>query len=261
MGNMQFFYQNFVNTSTQVYVSTGSTSSNYLFDRDKNNYYQSSGDNSDLTTTTIRVTFVSYQDVDYVAIQNINFKSFRLYYNSDTANLFSLTSGDTGTSVWTGNSATSLFLKLESRKSITSIFIEATATVVANSEKKCGEIWALKNYHQLTHNPTSRGYDPEIDRKSYEHEMSDGGIATYFIADKFTAKIKLEYISTSAHDTLQALYEEFTPFVFAPFPTATGWDSKIFEVNWTGNFDLDGLADNYPANGYSGSIKLKETPK
>ena len=258
---MEFLYNNHLNTSTMIYVSTGTSTAANLFDKDKNEQYSSSGDNSDLTTTTIRIDFSGYKDVNRIILQNMNFKGFKMYYNSNSANLFSVTSALTGTSEWTTNSLTNMYLQLESTISVTSLFIEATTTAIADSEKRIGQLWINNQYFSLERNPTAKNYKVSIDTKEFAHKMSDGGYALYRIAEKFTADIKLDYVSQTEHDSFYNLYTAWTDFVFVPFPTSTAWDGKIYSVNWIKSFEFEQFKNNYKDNGYTGKIRLRETPK
>src|SRR5210317_1155711 len=139
MSNMEFLSLNSVNTTTQITVSTNSNTGRF-FDRRQSEQYISSGDNNDATTTTITIEFTSAQIIDRIALENINWKGFKGYYNSNSANLFSITSADTGTMSYTQNSQTNMYFKLADEKSCTSISFEVTTTMSANEEKKCGQI-------------------------------------------------------------------------------------------------------------------------
>lgn len=265
MSNMEFLSINSLNTTTQITVSTNSNTSR-LFDREYTNQYVSSGDNDDATTTTIRIDFSSYQSVDRIILENHNFKSFKIYYNSVSANLFSLTSAATGTAEWNQNSETNLYLKLEAAVSVNSLFIEVTATMAADEEKKIGQLWITKQIYALDNNPDAKGYKPQLMSKSYDHKMSDGGIARYFISDKFNANVSLKYIDSGEYTSLRNIYDTVSSFVFVPFPTATNWDSdfpngRIYECNWVKGFDFEQYQSNLTTNGFKGTIRLKETPR
>jgi len=253
-------YANFLNTTTMVSVSTGTDTSSFLFDRESTNSFQSNGDNSDLTTTTLTVNFTSTEIVDRIILQNINLKSFKVYYNSNSANVFSITSALTGTTEWTGNSATSLYLILESAKTIGSLTIEATSTISANEEKKIGELWLTQNLLTFDQNPQAKGYKAETERKEWTHEMSDGGTVIYALSDKFSTRIKRKYVDQDEYDTLKTIHKIWDAIVFVPFPTGTAWNSEIYEVTWVGPFTFETYADNYKENGFTGSIRLQETP-
>jgi len=264
MGNMEFLYQNYVNTTTIVTVTSGSTSVARLFDRKPSIIYSSSGDDSDLTTTSISVEFSSNKSVDRIVLQNINLKSFNIYYNSNTANKFSLSADClTQTSEFSSNSATSLYLMCNTTTTISSFQIAATSTIDANEEKKIGELWVSGQILQLERNPNARDYKISRDRREFKHTMSDGGVATYVIQDNQKADIKIKYISDNQYDDFDAMYNLLEPIVFVPFPTGTGWQNEkhtIWEMNWTDDFD-ETFSSNIKGNGFNARLRLSETPK
>ena len=88
--------------------------------------------------------------------------------------------------------------------------------------------------------------------------MSDGGYALYRVAEKFTADIKLDYVSQAERDNLYDLYSSWEDFLFTPFPTGTSWDGKIYPVNWIKSFDFEEYKNNYKDNGYVGTVRLRE---
>lgn len=262
MANMEFLRANYLNTTTMITVDSGSDSSYALFDHKPTEYFTTSGDNSDLTTCTIRIEFTSAKNIDRIVLQNINWKGFRFYYNSNTANTFTFDSTcPTTTSEWNQNSATSLFLKPAATTTCTIITFEITTTAIANAEKYCGEMWFSEKLLQLDHNPTAKDYKVKIGRKEYNHEMSDGATAVYYIQDNFSADIKLNYVDSDEYENIKDIHDLNTAFTFVPEPTGTAWNNKIYDVNWIGDFDFEQYATNVKDNGYNGTIRLRETPK
>lgn len=258
--SMTFYRSNFVNTTTMLTVTTGSTTVANVFDRKYDTQYASSGDASDATTTTLGIVFTTSKNISAIVLENINVKGFRVYYNSNTANTFTLLNGDTTVSYWSQNSCTSMMLMFAT-VSVDSVCIDMSTTIIANSEKKVGEVWVLEKYHEFTYNPDSAGYDPSFYRKEYKHEMSDGGIVTYFIQDNYRAKVKRKYVDPSEYATLLAMYRLYDTLTFVPFPTGTSdWDETIYAVNWVGDFDF-AYTTNVPDNGYSGTINIQEIPR
>lgn len=244
-----------------VTPSTGTGTALYLFDRYPSKSYESSGDNDDLTTTSIVVEFPSAVNVNRIALQNINLKSFKIYHSSNTANLITLTTTcGTNSSEWTGNSSTNLYL-IFATTNVTSIGIAATATIDANEEKRIGELWISRTAVEFDRNPSARDYKVSIDRKEYSHIMSDGGTAIYVIGDNYKADIRYTYVNSTTQSQLEDIHNEWSPFVIVPDPTGTSWSAQIYEVNWIGDFDFVQYSDNYKGNGYQGTIRLRETPK
>lgn len=257
---MEFLYRNYFNTTTMSIVSQGGTSSvSNLIDRRIGKKF-GSGDTSDATTTTISVEFSSAQDVDRIILQNINLKSFLIYYNSNTANKFSVTSALTGTTAWSTNSETSLYLMLAATTSIDSIQIAASTTISANAEKQIGQFWVTRQYMEFDYDPTAKNYKASYDSKEYVHTMSDGGKSMYRVDEKFKSDIKRQYIESTEHDDLKDLYDETDGFVFTPEPTGTSWSNDIWECIWIGDFDLT-WTQNYKGTGFNGTVRLRETAK
>ena len=262
MGNMEFHYANFVNTTTLITCGSGSTTFGNLFDRKSSTQWVTSGFNNDTTSTVLSVEFPSSKNITTIVLENINLKDVQVYYNSNTANKFSMTTATEGTqtSFWDANSATYLYLDFATT-SVDSIQVVASSTIDANEEKKIGELWILEKDLRLTYNPSSKQYMTNFKRKEYVHQMSDGGFATYILSDRFQADIKLNFVSESERDNLRDIHLNWKPYVFIPAPTGTSWDKQIFEVNWIGTFDFLVYADNYRDNGYVGTIRLKESSK
>jgi len=258
--NMEFLEYNLFNTTTMASVTNGTSTVSYLMDRDSSTQFATSGDNSDLTTTTIRIDLLSAVNISRIILENINFKSFKIYYNSNTANTFTLTNNLTSTSSWVSNSETSLYL-IFATTSVSLITINVTSTMAANEEKKCGNLWICNKYHTLTNNPSAKNYKPIFDNKQYNHEMSDGGLSVYKIANSFQATINLDFVSLADRIKLKGIFDMVMPFVFVPEPTGTAWSGDIYEVNWVDDFGFYQFSDNYKGNGYSGSLKIRETPK
>jgi hypothetical protein len=130
---------------------------------------------------------------------------------------------------------------------------------VANSEKAVGYIYVGKSELEFPRIPNAASYTPVRDPKDVTHELSDGGTRRHLIQTKWSAKVKLSYVTESFRDDLKEIFEAGLPYTFIPFGTGTGWDGIIFEANWVGNFDFYKYADNATQAGYNGSIDLKET--
>lgn len=259
--NMEFLYANFANTTTQFAGSSNTAGSAFLFDRRPTRRYISSGFADDLTQTTIKINFDTTQTVSRVILQNVNFKDFRIYYGGVTANTLALTStSETVTSVWTSNSSTNLYLMF-SDTYMTSLSIDIKKTMVANEEKKIGQLWISDQRYQFTRNPNKSGFSPDAKTKEIKHEMSDGGTVVFRIRDKFKYSIKTDYRDNAEISALQDIYDANIQFAFVPFPTGTAWDGRIYEMNWTGGFQA-GLrpSSDWTAKGYDVEIMLEETP-
>ena len=258
--NAEFLYANYFNTTTLCTVGSGSTSVKYMIDRDETTQYQSSGFNNDALGVTITVKYASAKNIDHIIIQNTNFKSFKVYYNSNAANTFTLIDGETSTSDWTQNSATNLFLRFATI-SVDSVSICGTTTMIANQEKKVGQFWTSARRHIMAYNPASKDYKPKDDQKSWIHEMANGGSVVYRLAEKWRAKIKMRYVSTTERALLKTLYDARVDMIYIPFPTGTSWENEIYAVNWVGDWTfVNPAANNWNEAGWTGDIDLREIP-
>ena len=261
MSNMRILYANHLDTTTLITVDSATDSVQYLFDRDTSNLYQSSGYDT-TTSTTIVFTPTSAKAVDHIILQNMNLKAFQVCYET-TTQLFTLTSGIMGTSAahWDANAATNLCIYIPDVKTCSVIKIVAELAMTDDTEKKIGELWVCNQAIELEYNPTAKNYKTKFDRKEYVHEMSDGGTAFYALGNMFSADIKLDYVSASSTSIFWTLHNTYSPLTFIPFPTGASWDGKVYEVNWTGDYEFDQLTENAPDLGYEGTIRLRETAK
>jgi len=247
MAVMEFLKANYLNTTTMVKVDSNTALTKYLFNRNPDLGYTTDGYNSN-TSATISIEFGSTMPVSNILIQNHNLKKFSLFYDSNTANAIAS---------FTTNSDNSIYLSFSTIQA-TSIQLQMDETISGNAEKSVGELILSERKLAFDVNPSQSLFNPIIMRKQIVHNMPDGGVVTYNIKDKYQAKIGLRYISTSFYNKLLSVFEDAEPMYFVPFPTATSWDGKAYEVVWVDKFDFK-FADN-AKNTYSGNILIKETP-
>lgn len=246
---MEFLHENLINTTTQIKVSSSSDSTGLLFDKNPRKKYSTNGFNSN-TSTLISIEFGSATIIDHVILQNHNLKQFRVFFNSATANsLFTVVN----------NSATSTYHAFATT-TVSSIQLQVDDTMSGATEKTLGEFMITRrDVSAFERNPSTDNFDVKIDRKQVRVEMPDGGIHLFNIQDKYKAKIKFKFITTSFRDNLLSIYNTALPTVFVPFPTGTGWSGQAHEVVWTGDFDFQ-HSDNAKSQGYDGTINIEETP-
>lgn len=246
---MLFLGPNQINTTSQILVDSNTTTVENLIDRNIKSKYLTSG-YTGATKTTISIEFGTLTTLDKLFLQNHNLKTFRVFYNSATANTLN---PDINVS---GNSQTSSYYSFAAVQ-IASLQLQIDAAMTG-VERFIGELFAGRLLLDFERNPSAADYDPTIYRKQVRHEMPDGGVALYNIDDKFRAKIKWKYVSETFKNDLLAIYETGTAFCFVPMPTTSSWDGKAYEVAWSGPFDFT-FSDNAPASGFSGSVNLEET--
>lgn len=257
--NMEFLHRNYVNTTTLVGVDSATSTAGFIFDRRPNRQYVSSGFDDDTTSTTLTITFTETQTVGHIVLQKTNLKGFTIYHGLTTTKTFALTTtSGTAASAWSGNSATGLYLVLASQTAITSLSIKCDSTIVANEEKKLGQLWVTRRAYQLDRNPDKGGYQPTVKAKQHNHELADGGTVSYRILDKMKVKLKLTH--RDDRSTVETLYNLNHELAFAPFPTGTAWDGDLWEMVWTGGFDYRRPSENVLSSGFEADIELAETP-
>jgi hypothetical protein len=129
---MEILDINYLNTTTLISVSSGTDTVSYLFDRNYKKQYESDV----VQEVTIGVTFLLSKNISRIALQNHNFKKFTVYYNSNSANTFSLNNSPTSVSDWNSNSYTSNFLKFNTI-AVDSIWIKASDVMGSDITINC----------------------------------------------------------------------------------------------------------------------------
>lgn len=250
MAVMEFLSKNQMETTTSFKVESATNSIDNLIDRNKALQYVTDGYDSN-TSTVISYEFGTDLVISNIILQNHNFKQFRIFYNSATANVFST---DINTS---DNSATSNYYDFNS-VTVSSIQLQVDVCTETGVEKQIGQFICVEKELEFERNPSARRFKPLIDRIQVKHKMADGGITLHNIKDKYKAKLKLEFITESFHDSLFDLYDAAQPLYFVPFPTTTAWLGIAHEVVWSGDFNFK-YAENVKDVGFTGDITIEET--
>ena len=257
---MEFLRKNLLDTTTNFVVNSNTATIANLFNRDLRYQYVSDGLNVDGTISTIRINFSETQSVSRIALLGMNLKKFTVYYNGVTANTFALTStGSTSVSDFLTNSETSIFMAA-TPVDCTSVSIDMYSTMVANQNKAIGWLAVTNVLSDLDGRvPPAQNYTPIFTPKEIVHELSDGSFRNQVVDRKFSARLRLDFIDTSLKSEIKSVFDLHDDFIFAAFPTTTGWDEVIFPCVWTGPFEFHAVTDNALSAGFSGSIKLLET--
>ena len=251
MAVMEFLKANLINTTTMVIASTGTGTFGYLFDRNDSLAYATVGYTTN-TSTLINIEFLGPTVISGVLLKNHNLRQFRAFYNSATANTFSI---DVNVS---SNSATSSYFAFSS-VTVNSIQIQLDLAQTTDVERQIGELIVTERRVQFPDNPSYKDYDPSRNNTRIIHRMPDGGVTAFNIKQKFKASLNLEYASDSFTTVLSNIYEEALPLYFLPFPTTTAWDGRAYEILWTNDFNL-AHAENSKTQGFSGKVVIEETP-
>lgn len=252
MANMEFLQSNRLNTTTMIVASTGTGTFAYAFDRNTNLSYSTVG-NTTNTSTQISIQFIEPTVITHLVLQNHNLLQYRAFYNSLTANTFSPAINVTA------NSQSSTYFSFTGI-TISSIQIQMDRAMVADVERRIGEVLICNRQFQFTVNPSHGDYKPRTSLTKVLHKMPDGGMTAFNIRNKYHTNIKLEYITTAYRDSLRTVFDNALPVHFLPFPTTgSTWDGMAPEVIWTNDFNFS-HAENSKTQGFSGDIELMETP-
>lgn len=248
-----FFRKNYVFTSSSMSATSGNGSLVNLIDRNPAKVWTTASQNSDVLTAVVQWTPDSATNISYVMLLNHNFKDFRILYNSGTTFTpnFSVTSNTFSNTLFAFGSVT-----------VNNLQIMVTKTMVTNSEKTLGELIVTNLKTSLDANPLATNYRPIRFKKGLEQELSDGGIVSVFLAQKFRADINMHFISTDTADSLVSIWSEHTDMVFVPFGVntfTTAWAGQAEFVNWIGDLDISRPRDNV-VTGYQGIIRLAQIP-
>lgn len=259
--NFKFLQPNQVNTTTQFTVDTNASSVVNLFDRDTTTSWISSNYSGATATTITWTPNTTSVAISRIYIQNCNFGQFVIYYDGTTTNAFIPTIS--------ASSATADDMYFEfATQTVATVHIKVTTTYPLSTEKSFAELYIGNEYKEFTRNPSADNYNPISYRKGQDFEMSDGGMVSVFLKQKFRADMSLVNISDSDISTYRTIYNTHLPFVFIPWPhnniyvtgTSTTWLGAAYEVNWLGDFDALKVTDDYLGNGYDLNISLGETP-
>jgi len=258
---MEFWNKNQLMTSTQIAVTSGTLLNYFIQIRDPRRQWVSDGENNDANTATITISFDPAITIDRIALDNMNWKKFNVYYNGATANAFTMTTtAATTTSQWTTNSETSMVIVCSTVTGVSSLTFDIYSTQVADKEKALGWLCVSSKLLNFEKIPDAASYDPVLNVEQREHKLSDGGTRIHTIERKFQATLKLKYIAESFKDDLYSVWRDSDQFVFCTFPTSSSWDTVAYEVVWPGKFDFLEYSDNNAEAGYKGTIVLKEVP-
>lgn len=255
---MELLYKNIVNTTTQINPGNNTLTAEYLLSRNLTKQYVTDGYSAN-TASSIVFTFDITQTVSKIVLMGMNYKTFRIFYNGATASTFTITNGATTTTNFSTNSETSMFMTVNTT-AVSSITIDVTDTIVAGTERALSYVVfsdLLLNFERV---PSSKNYKPQLKATDVEHVLSDGGTRINYIDNKWSTTIKWKNISTAFRDDLKEVYDLKDEFIFAAFPTMTGWDEVLYPCVWSGDFKFYEYADDFVQAGFSGDVIFKEVP-
>ncbi len=260
---MELLRKNFANTTTQFTVSEETATVANVMMSDPRFQWATSTFTDDATTASMRIAFDVTTAVDRIALVGHNLKTFKIFYNDVTANVFSLESGaGTSTANFSTNSSTSQYFKVPTAVNCTSITIDMTSTITPNQNKAIGYLVVSEKITSFSGRvPSANNYKPALNTQAVVHQLSDGGTRIQTVEDKWGVKLGFDFLDRTARDELRTIFDDHDEIVFAAFGTTSGWDGLVFPCVWLGGFDFYAFSDNASDSGFSGTLTLVETPQ
>jgi hypothetical protein len=207
------------------------------------------------TNTCLHLSLAAATNINVLLLQNINFSKFEIQINSLAV---SPIGADTTTAFWDSWTDENLYLEFSTIAAQTiDVYVYTTTS---GGDRECGQIIATELQYELPWNPNFSDYLPTLSGRRQQKIMSDGGIKTYSIAEKFKASFRLNYVPPSVTSGIRDLYNSDNSYIFVPFATTTGWDGDAWEINFVGEYNLKQAANNDTSDPYyKGSIIIAET--
>lgn len=218
-----------------------------LFDRNENNIFYSTETSG---TTLINWTPSSSQTISRIIIQNCNWKTFTIKYNSTS---------DFSTPISISNSTHENFYFEFNPVSVDSIDIAITDTHTASDNRSVGQIIFATELMEWDETYTD-DINIKADGKAIMQKLSDGVYFKTWVRDAVMFDIKLEAVPLTEKENFRTIYEtnRKDTVVFVPNPrTQTDqFDGISPHVNWGNNWDFDNYHRGLEANGFDAKIKL-----
>lgn len=255
MAEPKIYTKNYITRDCVITVSHGDGSKAYLYDRDQDSKWITSGANSDATDISIQIDFyegtvAQNRTITRLFLLNHNLKTWDAEYWDGSAwqALTSETTDAASDTYKTFNSVTTAKIRLS-----------CTATQTTNQEKYIGELIACALTLDIGRDLEQ--YDMKYREKVKEIALGDGSshmAVTRFSPNrtqKYGANVRLIYLSAATVALLQAIKEAGEPFLWQPESTTV--PSDIFFVHWAGPFDVH-YVTTYKGAGYTLSAALRE---
>jgi len=257
MKNFMFLQDTFINTYGNIFISMTANTSTFinLIDADRTTQWTSGAGWDANTSVVLNFTFTASKNVSRLAIRNHNIGGFRIFYDGVTANVF------TPDINHASNTSDDLYFEVATQ-AVSSVQIQIDTTYPLNAQRAIGEVYIGGERIVFSANPTYENYNPIQYRKGQELELSDGGMVSVYVDEKFRADITLPFVSPTVRDNFKTQWDRHEEFYFIPWAvdgitSASQWDGQMEKVIWAGDFDGYRLSSNTPANGYDLVISLR----
>jgi hypothetical protein len=247
--------KNYVIADDTITVSHADAVKSYLYDRDKDSKWLSSGANNDATQISIEVVFKEgatavNRAIDKLLLINHNLKTWNFDY-------------------WTGSAWTTLAsesadaaattYKSFSQVTTSKVRLLATATQTVNAEKYLGEL--IVAAVQVTPARDPEILEPRYRERSVEFPMGDGSEHKQVTrwtpnrTQKYGARVVFRLVSEAERLLLKAVCEARAKFLW--YPEKTQRPDEIFLVRWSSPWS-ERYVNTYKGAGSEVSMDLKE---
>lgn len=255
MSEPKIWTKNYVSGDCTITVSHSDASKGYLYDRDKDAKWLTSGANSDATVASIEVVFKEGstavdRTIDKLLIVNHNLKNWDFYsWNGSSWVLQANENTDAATTTY----------KSFSPVTTSKVKLECDATQIADAEKFIGQLIVAALQMDVGHD--FKTYDVRYRERSREIELGDGSKHkmitrwTTYRTQKYEARCAFEFVTEAERLTLKSICESRAPFLF--YPESTQRPDEIFLVRWSDPW-AEGYVSSYKGAGLLIPMNVKE---
>lgn len=247
--------RNYVDDESEITVSHGSVSKGYMFDRDPDSKWTTSGANDDATSVTAIIEFFEdgvavERDIDRLLLINHNFKAWTLEY-WDGAAWQPLTSETVDDEEIT--------FKTFGQVSTTKVRLTVTETQVADQEKEVGEIIVCAILLDPARDPDN--LDVTWREMSAEIMMGDGSLHKTVTrwaqnrVQRYECRVNFSFLDEDDRADLKAIRDAGEPFLW--YPESVARPGEIYLVHWANPW-TEKYVSSYKGAGSEVTMALKE---
>ncbi len=255
MAEPKILTKNYVGADDVITVSHGDGSKSYLYDRDKDSKWLTSGANDDATLASIEVEFFEgttavNRTIDRLLLINHNLANWDFYsWNGSAWVLQANENADAaGTTYKSFTPVTTSKVKLE-----------CDVTQIADAEKFIGELIVAAQLMDVGHD--FKAYSVRYRERSKEIMLGDGSIHKMVTRwtknrnQKYEARCSFEFVTEAERDTLKSICEARAPFLF--YPESAQRPDEIFLVRWSAPWAED-YVSSYKGAGLEIRLEMRE---
>lgn len=255
MAEPKILTKNYVSADCTITVSHSDASKGYLYDRDKDSKWLTSGANDDAMVASIEVVFKEGstavdRTIDRLLLVNHNLANWD-FYSWDGAAWVLQASENTDSASTTYKSFTAV--------TTAKVKIECDVTQVADAEKFIGEMIVAAEQMDVGHEFDN--YNVRYRERSREIVLGDGSTHKMITRwtqnrnQKYEARATFLFVTEAERDTLKGICEARLPFLF--YPESSQRPDEIFLVRWANPW-AEEYVSSYKGAGLRIAMDVKE---